>query len=122
MYCCWPIYLRIFDSCITNYGLDPAYYYTLSGFTWDAMLKHTRVNFELLTDIDMVLFIELNTNFRTLAKNEFREKFIQISEQAIFDKTMENVRNHINVRLVMHWERQNQTFIVEAFFPRTWSR
>jgi len=84
--------------------LDPAYYYTLSGFTWDAMLKHTRVNFELLTDIDMVLFIELNTNFKTLAKNEFREKFIQISEQAIFDKTMENVRNHINVRLVMHWE------------------
>ncbi|RLU25197.1 hypothetical protein DMN91_003289 [Ooceraea biroi] len=46
------------DSCIKSYGLDPAYYYTLPGFTWDAMLKHTRVNFELLTDIDMVMFIE----------------------------------------------------------------
>ena len=46
------------DSCVASYGLDPAYYYTLPGFTWDAMLKHTRVNFELLTDIDMVLFIE----------------------------------------------------------------
>ncbi|XP_024879110.1 uncharacterized protein LOC112459306 [Temnothorax curvispinosus] len=46
------------DSCIASYGLDPAYYYTLPGFTWDAMLKHTRVNFELLTDIDMVMFIE----------------------------------------------------------------
>ncbi|XP_011883992.1 PREDICTED: uncharacterized protein LOC105571127 [Vollenhovia emeryi] len=33
-------------------------YYTLPGFTWDAMLKHTRVNFELLTDIDMVMFVE----------------------------------------------------------------
>ncbi|RLU19263.1 hypothetical protein DMN91_007820 [Ooceraea biroi] len=46
------------DSCINSYGLDPAYYYTLPGFTWDAMLKHTSINFELLTDIDMVMFIE----------------------------------------------------------------
>ncbi|KYN13288.1 hypothetical protein ALC57_14524 [Trachymyrmex cornetzi] len=46
------------DKCIKSYGLDPAYYYTLPGFTWDSMLKHTRVNFELLTDIDMVMFIE----------------------------------------------------------------
>ncbi|XP_071572850.1 uncharacterized protein [Temnothorax nylanderi] len=46
------------DSSIKSYGLDPAHYYTLPGFTWDAMLKHTRINFELLTDIDMVTFIE----------------------------------------------------------------
>jgi len=46
------------DSCIASYGLDPAYYYTLPGFTWDAMLKYTRINFELLTDIDMVMFVE----------------------------------------------------------------
>ncbi|XP_070529802.1 uncharacterized protein [Cardiocondyla obscurior] len=46
------------DSCIVSYKLDPAYYYTLPGFTWDAMLKHTGVKFELLTDIDMVMFIE----------------------------------------------------------------
>lgn len=46
------------DSCITSYGLDPAYYYTVSGFTWGAMLKHTCISFELLTDIDMVMFIE----------------------------------------------------------------
>jgi len=45
-------------SCVARYGLDLAYYYTLSGFTWVAMLKHTRINFELLTDINMVMFIE----------------------------------------------------------------
>jgi len=39
------------DKCIESYGLDPAYYYTLLGFTWDAMLKHTLVNFELTDDI-----------------------------------------------------------------------
>ncbi|XP_072750087.1 uncharacterized protein [Anoplolepis gracilipes] len=46
------------DNCIKSYGLDPAHYYTLPGYTWDAMLKHTNIKFELLTDIDMVMFIE----------------------------------------------------------------
>ncbi|XP_070153677.1 uncharacterized protein [Polyergus mexicanus] len=46
------------NKCIESYGLDPAYYYTLPGYTWDAMLKHTNITFELLTDIDMVMFIE----------------------------------------------------------------
>ena len=46
------------NSYITSYGFGPAYYYTLLGFTWDAMLKHTCVKFKLLTDIDMVMFIE----------------------------------------------------------------
>ncbi|XP_020299047.1 uncharacterized protein LOC109863225 [Pseudomyrmex gracilis] len=45
-------------ECLASYGLDPAHYYTLPGYTWDAMLKHTRVTFELLTDIDMVMFVE----------------------------------------------------------------
>ncbi|XP_011883858.1 PREDICTED: uncharacterized protein LOC105571001 [Vollenhovia emeryi] len=52
------IFQNFRDNSINSYGLDPAYYYTLPGFTWDAMLKHTRVNFELLTDIDMVMFVE----------------------------------------------------------------
>ncbi|XP_020298532.1 uncharacterized protein LOC109862801 [Pseudomyrmex gracilis] len=45
-------------ECLASYGLDPAHYYTLPGYTWDAMLKYTRVTFELLTDIDMVMFVE----------------------------------------------------------------
>ena len=49
------------NACIKSYGLDPAHYYTLPGYTWDAMLKHTGITFELLTDIDMVLFVERGT-------------------------------------------------------------
>uniref|UniRef100_A0ABD2WXG3 DNA-directed DNA polymerase n=1 Tax=Trichogramma kaykai TaxID=54128 RepID=A0ABD2WXG3_9HYME len=45
-------------SCMEYYGLDPSHYYTTPGFTWSAMLKHTGVKLELLSDIDMVLFIE----------------------------------------------------------------
>eukprot|EP00732_Lithocolla_globosa_P000149 Lithocolla_globosa_v1_NODE_30_length_9033_cov_22.154583.p3 type:complete len:310 gc:universal NODE_30_length_9033_cov_22.154583:4724-5653(+) len=41
-----------------EYGLDPAWYCTLPGFAWDAMLKMTGVKLELLTDPEMHLFIE----------------------------------------------------------------
>jgi len=30
----------------------------LRGFTWDALLNHMHIRFELLTDIDMVMFIK----------------------------------------------------------------
>ena len=46
------------DSCIESYKLDPAHYYTLPGYTWDAMLKYTGVELDLLSDIDMLMFIE----------------------------------------------------------------
>ncbi|XP_020299342.1 uncharacterized protein LOC109863489, partial [Pseudomyrmex gracilis] len=45
-------------ECLASYGLDPAHYYTLPRYTWDTMLKYTRVTFELLTDINMVMFVE----------------------------------------------------------------
>ncbi|XP_051176791.1 uncharacterized protein LOC127291633 [Leptopilina boulardi] len=46
------------NQCIIAYGLDPAHYYTTPGLTWDAMLKYTNIRLELLTDIDMVMYIE----------------------------------------------------------------
>ena len=46
------------DLCLKNYGLDPVYYYTAPGLSWDAMLKDTQINLELISDIDMLLMIE----------------------------------------------------------------
>ena len=46
------------DICLKNYGLDPVYYYTAPGLAWDAMLKMTGVNLELLSDVDMLLMVE----------------------------------------------------------------
>ena len=45
-------------TCLKQYGLDPAHYYTSPGLSWDALLKHFAVHLELLTDYDMHLFIE----------------------------------------------------------------
>ena len=44
--------------CQEKYGLDPARYYSAPGLRWDALLKKTGVELELLTDMDMHLFIE----------------------------------------------------------------
>ena len=41
-----------------NYNLDPAWYYTSPGLAWDAMLKNTEVELELLSDPNMYLMIE----------------------------------------------------------------
>lgn len=46
------------DKCLQYYGLDPPHYYTAPGLSWDAALKMTDVNLELLTDIDMHLMME----------------------------------------------------------------
>ena len=46
------------DSCIESYKLDPANYFILPGYTWDAMLKYTGVKLDLLSDIDMLMFVE----------------------------------------------------------------
>ncbi len=39
-----------------NYGLDPAHYYSAPGLSWDAMLKDTKIEIELLTDVDKLYF------------------------------------------------------------------
>lgn len=46
------------DVCLTNYKLDPCWYYTAPGLSWDAMLKCTKVRLQLLSDIEMILFIK----------------------------------------------------------------
>ena len=42
------------DVCCKYYNLDPAHYYTAPGLAWDAALKVTKVNLELLSDLDIV--------------------------------------------------------------------
>ncbi|XP_050513693.1 uncharacterized protein LOC126889430 [Diabrotica virgifera virgifera] len=45
-------------KCFITYGLDPAWYYTMPGYSWDCMLKYVGCNLELLRDVDMILFME----------------------------------------------------------------
>ena len=45
-------------KCIKIYELDPVHFVSVPRLTWQACLKKTDVNLELLTDIDMLLMFE----------------------------------------------------------------
>ena len=49
------------DMCLKDYGLDPAYYISASNFSWDACLKYTGIELELITEEqqDMYLLFEM---------------------------------------------------------------
>ena len=45
-------------TCLHHYKLDPAHYYSSPGLAWDACLKTTGQNLELLSDYDMLMMFE----------------------------------------------------------------
>ena len=46
------------DMCIKVYELDPAHFVSLPGLAWQACLKKTNIELELLTDYDILLMVE----------------------------------------------------------------
>ena len=52
------------DKCIEIYELDPAHFLSSSGLAWQACLKKTKVELELLTNMDMLLMAEKGTRSR----------------------------------------------------------
>ena len=45
-------------TCLELYSLDPLHYYTTPGIAWDAALRMSRVDLQLITDNDMYNFVE----------------------------------------------------------------
>lgn len=54
------------DLCLSTYQLDPAFYYTVPGFSFDCMFKYKSMKLELLSDYDMLLVIEKG-NYKEIA-------------------------------------------------------
>ena len=49
---------KFISTCLDCYRLDPCHYFSSPGLSWDAMLKMTKIELDLISDIGMHLFIE----------------------------------------------------------------
>ena len=71
------------EICLENYKLDPAWYLTAPGLSWDAMLRVSGIELELLVDPDMLMMFEKGTrggvsmisNRHSEANNKYMKNF-----------------------------------------------
>ena len=77
------VFEKVISRCLKYYWLDPCHYFSSPGLTWDAMLKITGIELELIPDIDIYLFIEKEMrggisdihNRYSKANNKFMESY-----------------------------------------------
>ena len=79
---------KFIKTCLDYYRLDLCHYFSSPGLSWDAMLKMTGVELELISDIDMYSFIEkgMRDSISYIAKrhskanNEYTENYVSSKE------------------------------------------
>ena len=49
-------------------------------------------------------YIRMNTEFCKQAKSNFETDFYKLMNNSVFGKTMENLRNRVDVKIVRDWE------------------
>ena len=88
----YVIHISVLKQAL-NHGLVLKNVYRVIEFRQEAWLKP---------------YADMNTKLRTEAKNDFEKDFFKLMNNSVFGKTMENVRNHRDIKLVTTDERRNK--------------
>ena len=52
------VFENFVETCLNYYRLDPCHYFSSPGLSWDVMLEMTKIKLELISNVNMHLFIE----------------------------------------------------------------
>ena len=84
------------------------------------ILKKVRRVIRFNQEVWLKPYINMTTELRTEAKNDFEKDFFKLMDNAIFGKTMENVRKHRDIKLVTTDKRRNQLVSEPNYHTTKW--
>ena len=88
----YVVHIRVLKQALNN-GLILKKVHRVTEFRQEALFKH---------------YTDMNTKLRTEAKNDFEKDFLKLMNNVVFGKTVENVRNYRDIKLVTSNKQRNK--------------